>query len=151
MFGHMKRYEEERRLREQKKNRDSFVTGAALGFVAGYCARKFVVPKLKAIEVPDIFEKERDFILSKYDDLKETVISLKDQFVSESCCCCCGDEEDCDCDCDDDCDCGDDCCCGNSDATAEGTDGEFDEHATQASNEETDASDTPETTDDKTE
>ncbi|MBS7526726.1 hypothetical protein KHM83_08555 [Fusibacter paucivorans] len=145
MFGHMKRYEEERRLREQKKNRDSFVTGAALGFIAGYCARKFIAPKLMTIDISDVVDKEKGFIKSKCDDLKETVTSLKDRFVPEICCCGCDGE---DCDCEDECTCEDDCECHCGDDEAKSEDAETSE---TEMNETANASEATDPTDDKIE
>ena len=92
MFGHMRRYEEMRLQREKRKNQASFAAGATLGLIAGYCAKKYLAPKLSEIEVKSIVEKETQFIKEKFEDLKSNVISLKDRFGFDACCCCCDDE-----------------------------------------------------------
>jgi len=118
MFGYVKRYEEERRLREKRKTQSALATGAAIGLVAGYCAKKYVVPavtekvlpKLVELELKTFLEKEKYFVKDKFEDLKSSVSDFKDKLASNSCC-----DDECNCDCDDECncdgDCGDDCDC----------------------------------------
>jgi uncharacterized protein YlzI (FlbEa/FlbD family) len=135
----MKRYEEERRLREKRKTQSALATGAAVGLIAGYCAKKYVVPavtekvipKLVELEIKTFLEKEKLVVKDKFDDLKSSVSDFKDKFTSGGCCCCC-DDEDCDCDCDEDCEGDCDCDCHEdetSDESEESTDEDTEDKA----------------------
>jgi len=118
MFGYMKRHEEERRLREKRKTQSALATGAAIGLIAGYCTKKYVVPavtekvipKIVELEIKAFLEKEKFIVKDKFEDLKSSVADFKDKFTSGGCCC--GDA-DCDCDCDEECEGDCDCDCHN--------------------------------------
>lgn len=88
MFGHMRRYEAMRLEREKRKNQASFAAGATLGLIAGYCAKKYLAPKLSEIEYKAIVDKEAALIKDKFEDLKYNVVALKDRLGFDSCCCC---------------------------------------------------------------
>lgn len=132
MFGHMKRYEEERRIREKQNIETALTVGAAIGLVAGFCINKYLCPKIQpkiaAFELGELVEKEKETLKEKVSAVKETI---KDKLSKDGCCCCC-DDDDCECtpeaceacDCDP-CECKDEssgsCCCCSEEETSDET------------------------------
>ncbi|GAU76938.1 hypothetical protein [Fusibacter sp. 3D3] len=115
MFKFAKKMEEERQYyedlltRSEQKQTASLIVGFAVGAVAGYCAKKYVLPKLAKIEYKERFSEETDFLKERFSDLKHSFLSLKDKLPFGDCCdhlCCCGEDDECD----------DECCCEESKA-----------------------------------
>lgn len=122
MFKYAKKMEEERQYyedmltRSEQRQTANLLVGLAVGAVAGYCAKKYVLPKLAEVEYKERLSEETDFLKERFNDLKHSFLSLKDKLPFGECCedlcCCCGEDEECDdeCCCDDDCCCDEECC-----------------------------------------
>ncbi len=123
MFKYAKKMEEERQYyedmlaRSEQRQTANLLVGLAVGAVAGYCAKKYVLPKLAEVEYKERLSEETDFLKDRFNDLKHSFLSLKEKLPFGECCedscCCCDDEEECDdtCCCDDECCSDDECCC----------------------------------------
>jgi len=115
MFKYNKRMEEERQYyedmlaRSEQRQTANLLVGLIVGAAAGYCAEKYVLPKLAEVEYKERLAEETDFLKERFNDLKNSVLSLKDKLPFGDCCedlCCCCDDE---CD-DDECCCDEECC-----------------------------------------
>ncbi|MBF4693710.1 hypothetical protein [Fusibacter ferrireducens] len=113
MFKYAKKMEEERKYyedmlaRSEQRQTANLLVGLAIGAVAGYCAKKYVLPKLAETEYKERLSEETDLLKDRFNDLKHSFLSLKDKLPFGDCCddlCCCGDS-------DEDCCCDDECCC----------------------------------------
>ncbi len=121
-----RQYYEELLARSEQRQTTNLIVGLIVGAAAGYCAKKYVVPKLAEIEYKEKLDQETEALKERFNDLKYSVLSLKDKIHFPGCCCdedyemtcCCGDE------CDDETCCDDDCCeektgCCNEEAVEE--------------------------------
>ena len=122
MFKYAKKMEEERQYyedmltRSERRQTANLLAGLAIGAVAGYCAKKYVLPKLAEVEYKERLSEETDFLKDRFNDLKHSVLSLKEKLPFGECCedsCCCCDDDECEetCCCDEECSSDDDCCC----------------------------------------
>jgi len=77
MFGSFRTLREIRTEQIRKRQKEGFLVGILMGVAAGYCANKYVVPKVKSID----YEEKFDAVKTSLGNTKTTVQNTVDDTI----------------------------------------------------------------------